>query len=137
VSVFLDTNIVVYLIERAPDIGPAAAAHVEVLLSQGERLVVSDLVRRECRVRPLRLGDAVTLAAYDGYFGSEDVEVVPITPAVCDRAATIRARDRFRPMDALHLAAAIEHGCGRFLTHDSRLGAFPDIAVELLGRASP
>ncbi len=86
----------------------------------------------ECRVRPLRLNDAVTLAAFDGYFASEDVEVVPITPAVCDRAAVIRARHGFRPMDALHLAAAIQHGCQRFLTYDSRLSAFPDITVDLL-----
>ena len=132
VPVFLDTNIVVYLIERTPYFGPAAAARTQSLLSQGERLVVSDLVRMECRVRPLRLEDAVTLAAFDRYFGSEDVEVVPITSAVCDRAAAIRARERFRPMDALHLAAAIERGCERFLTYDLRLSTFPEIAVEVL-----
>ncbi len=44
-SVFLDTNIVVYLIERTPDFWPTVAAHIQSLLSQGERLVVSDLVR--------------------------------------------------------------------------------------------
>ena len=132
VSIFLDTNIVVYLIERAPGFGRAAVARVQSLLSQGERLVVSDLVRMECRVRPLRLDDAVTLSAFDGYFGSEDVDVAPITAAVCDRAAAIRAKYNFRPMDSLHLAAAIEHGCQQFLTHDMRLGSFPEIDVEVL-----
>jgi hypothetical protein len=44
-SVFLDTNIVVYLIERTPDFWPTVAARIQSLLSQGERLVVSDLVR--------------------------------------------------------------------------------------------
>ena len=133
-SVFLDTNIVVYLIERTPGFWPNAVARIQSLLSQGERLVVSDLVRMECRVRPLRLDDPVTLAAFDGYFGSEQVDVVPITAAVCDRAAAIRARDRFRAMDALHLAAAIEHGCQRFLTQDFRLGGYPDITIEVLSR---
>lgn len=34
--------------------------------------------------------------------------------------------------DSLHLAAAVEAGCDRFLTNDQRLAAFPDMTVELL-----
>jgi predicted nucleic acid-binding protein len=86
----------------------------------------------ECRVRPIRLGDAVTLAAFDRYFGSRDVSVVSVTAAVCDRAATVRAQYGYRPMDALHLAAAVEHGCSRFLTHDQRLSSFSGVPVEVL-----
>jgi uncharacterized protein len=130
-SVFLDANIIIYLIERTPDQGLAAAKCIQNLITQGQRLVVSDLVRMECRVRPLRLNDAVTLSAFDGYFSSEDVEVTTITTAVCDRAAAIRAQYKFSPMDSLHLAAAIEHGCQRFLTHDLRLQSFSDISIEV------
>ncbi|MGO8688457.1 MAG: type II toxin-antitoxin system VapC family toxin [Thermoguttaceae bacterium] len=132
VSVFLDTNIVIYLVERTPDLGRVAAQYIQDLIAQGQRLVVSDLVRMECSVRPLRMNDAVTLSAYHGYFGSDDVDVAAITAAVCDRAALIRARHNFRPMDCLHLATAIENGCQRLLTHDVRLRSFPDIAVEVL-----
>jgi uncharacterized protein len=132
VSVFLDTNVVIYLIERTPDLGTVAANAVQDLIAHGERLVVSDLVRMECSVRPLRLNDAITLAAFNGYFDSEDVDVAAITGAVCNRAAIIRAKYNFRPMDSLHLATAIENGCQRFLTHDVRLRGFPDVAVEVL-----
>lgn len=107
-SVFLDTNVVVYLVERTPHLGTAATKRVQDFISQGQRLVVSDLVRMECRVRPLRLNDAITLAAFNGYFDSEDVDVAPIT-------------------------AAVEKGCERFLTHDARLRSFSDISVEVLG----
>jgi predicted nucleic acid-binding protein len=131
-SVFLDTNIVIYLIERTPNLGPVAAKCIQSLIIQGQRLVVSDLVRMECRVRPLRLNDAITLSAFDGYFGSEDVDVATITAAVCDRAAAIRAQYHFPPMDSLHLASAVEHGCQLFLTHDLRLRSFSDIAVDVL-----
>jgi predicted nucleic acid-binding protein len=34
--------------------------------------------------------------------------------------------------DCLHLAAAIEHGCGLFLTHDAQLRLCKDITVEIL-----
>ena len=130
-SVFLDTNIVIYLIERTSDQGLAVAKCIKNLIAQGQRLVVSDLVRMECRVRPLRLNDAITLSAFDGYFSSEDLDITPITASVCDRAAAIRARYNFRPMDSLHLAAAIEHGCQLFLTHDLRLKDFSNITIEV------
>jgi uncharacterized protein len=132
VAVFLDTNIVIYLIERTPHFGAIAATRVQDLIVQGQRLLVSDLVRMECCVRPLRLNDAITLAAFNGYFDSDDVDVAAITAAVCNRAAVIRAKYHFRPMDSLHLATAVENGCTQFLTHDVRLKGFSDMAVEVL-----
>jgi predicted nucleic acid-binding protein len=131
-AIFLDTNVVIYLIEWTPQFGRLAANRIESLLLQGERLVVSDLVRMECRVRPLRMNDATTLAAFDAYFASAEVDVAPVTPSVCDRAAAIRAAHNLRPMDSLHLAAALEHGCQRFLTHDMRLAAFSQINIDVL-----
>ena len=58
--------------------------------------------------------------------------VWPLTAAVCERAARVRATHGFRPLDALHLAAAVEHGCGLFLINDAQLVRFPDIPVEVL-----
>jgi predicted nucleic acid-binding protein len=37
-----------------------------------------------------------------------------------------------KPLDSLHLAAAVEHGYGLFLTNDVQLRRFPDITVEVL-----
>lgn len=130
--VFADSNIVVYLIEQPPDWGPRAAGYIDAVLASGDRIVVSELVRMECRIRPLATGDTATLAAFERFFVSQRVDLVGISRAVCDRAAVIRAQHRIRPLDALHLAAAIENGCTRFVTHDRRLAAFPDVAVDLL-----
>jgi predicted nucleic acid-binding protein len=58
--------------------------------------------------------------------------VVPITAAVCDQAALIRATTRFKPMDSLQLAAAVTHGANRFLTNDTRLNAFTGLTIEVL-----
>ena len=76
--------------------------------------------------------DTETLALYDRFFASDAVQVAEITAVVCTRAAMIRSRYHFRAMDALHLAAAIEHGCQRFLTHDLRLQSCSDISIEVL-----
>jgi predicted nucleic acid-binding protein len=58
--------------------------------------------------------------------------VLAISPAVCDRAALIRAQYGFKPLDSLHLAAAVVHRCTLFLTSDAQMKRFPDIAVEIL-----
>ena len=130
--VFLDANPVIYLIEQPANLGPRVKARVSDLLASGERLAVSDLVRMECQVGPLKAGDAVLLATYSTFFRSPDLDVLRVSPAVCDRAARIRAQYGFKPLDSLHLAAAVEHGCTLFLTNDAQLRRFPDILVDVL-----
>jgi predicted nucleic acid-binding protein len=130
--VFLDTNAVIYLIEQPAALGSKTKARVTALLASAERLAVSDLVRMECQVGPLKANDPVLLAQYITFFQSPDVSVLTVSPAVCDRAARIRAEYGFKPLDSLHLAAAVEHRCAVFLTNDAPLKTFPDILVEIL-----
>lgn len=132
VLVYLDSNIVIYLIEDPPDFGERAVARIAELRAQQDEVVVSDLTRVECRSQPLADGDHATLEDYDEFFNRSAAQVVDLTTAVCDRATEIRAFHRFKTPDALHLAAAIEAGCNRFLTNDHRLSGFSDIPIEVL-----
>lgn len=68
----------------------------------------------------------------EAFLEASDVTRLPMPFAVYERACRIRAICNFKLADALHLAAAIEGGCGLFLTNDYRLGNFNDIAVEIL-----
>src|SRR6185312_13376200 len=122
--VFLDANPVIYLIEQPADLGPKATARVASLLANGERLEVSDLVRMERQVGPLKANDPALLIKYATFFASPDLDVLLVSPAVCDRAARSRAQHGFKPLDSLHLAAAVEHGCTLFLTGDAQLKRF-------------
>lgn len=130
--VFLDTSPVIYLIEQPPLWGPKSTARIKALLVGGERLAVSDLVRMECQVGPLKRNDTLLMAKFAVFFASPDVQVLSISGAVCDRAAIIRAQYGFKPLDALHLATAVENGCSLFLNNDSRLSKFPDIPSHVL-----
>jgi predicted nucleic acid-binding protein len=130
--VFLDASPIIYLLEQPPVWGPKATARITALLAGGELLAVSDLIRMECQVGPLKAGDAVLLAKFQMFFASPDVRVLQITGLVTDRAARIRAQFGFRPLDSLHLAAAVENGCALFLTNDARLTSFTGMAVEVL-----
>lgn len=105
---------------------------MQAIQTAGDRVAISDLTRLECRVKPMRVGNAAALAIFDRFFQHPDLLQAPLTTAVFDRATSIRAHFKFGLADSLHLAAAVESGCDFFLTNDTRLRGFPDIAVEVL-----
>lgn len=130
--VYLDTSPVIYFVEQPPVWGVRATARITSLVASGERLALSDLTRMECRAGPLKANDRARLQDFDDFFALPDVQVFPLTSAVCDRAAQIRATYNFKPLDCLHLAAAVEDGCTLFLTNDTRLRQFSGLTVEVL-----
>lgn len=130
----LDANCVIYLIENNPVWGLKVIARVGTLRLEGHTIAVADLARAECLAKPLQQGNAPILADYSAFFADPDVQMLPMTAAVCERAARLRVASHFRLSlaDCLHLACAIEHGCGLFLTNDTQLTRCTDIAVEVL-----
>jgi predicted nucleic acid-binding protein len=132
VKVYLDTNCIIYLLENNPIWFPKVVARIAALRAAGDALAVGDLARAECLVGPFKSGDAGLEARYRAFFSDPDVAVLGMTVAVCERAARLRAAHPFKLPDALHLATAIEHGCGVFLTNDAKLARCTDIVVEVL-----
>jgi predicted nucleic acid-binding protein len=132
--VCLDADCTIYFVEQNPVWGPKITARLAALRAAGDEIAVSDLARTDCLTKPLAQGDVAVVADYQAFFADPDIRVLPLTAAVCERAARIRAASGFKLKvpDCLHLAAAVEHGCGLFLTHDSLLKQCKDIAVEIL-----
>lgn len=128
---YLDTAIVIYLIER---VAPYVAAIDARLDSPDIQLATSELTRMECRVKPLRDGDTHLLRDYDDFFGCAAISILPLSRQVIDTATLIRAQHGFRTPDSIRLAAAIATNCDVFLTNDRRLRRFEDITVEIIQR---
>ncbi len=119
-GVYLDSCVVIYYVQGALPIRHALG---EDFAAAPRGLRVSDLTRLECRVRPIRNGNADLLARYDEFFSLPEVTHLPITSEVFDLATELRAQHSIRTVDALHLSAAIVHECDEFYTADSRLAA--------------
>ncbi len=130
--IYLDSVIVIYYLDANDQFHQHAEQRLAALRAAGDEIVISDMTRLECRVQPLNQGDAIRLAIFDNFFRLPDVKRVQLTTAVYDRATEIRAKYAFKTPDAIHLAAAVEAGCGAFLTHDVRLARFTGIPVEIL-----
>jgi predicted nucleic acid-binding protein len=130
--VCLDTNIVIYLVEVNAVRTPKATARLVSLRAAGDEVAVCDAARLECLTKPLATGNATDVATYRSFFASPLVRMLPVTPAIWERAALVGATYKLKPLDSVHLATAIEHGCGLFLTGDARLARCADIPVEVL-----
>lgn len=130
--VYLDSNCVIYFVERTPSWWPKVVARIARLRAASDQLVVGDLTQAECLVGPFKSQDTTLEASYRAFFSDPEIAVLPMTSAVCERAARLRATYPFKLPDALHLATAIEHGCGLFLSADARLARCAEIAVEVV-----
>jgi predicted nucleic acid-binding protein len=128
----LDANVVIYLVERNPLWHQRVVARLAAATAGGDELGISDAARLECLVGPLRSADAATVSDYRTFFADPAIHVLAVTAAVWERAAQIRASLNLQPLDSIHLATAVEHGCGLFLTNDAQLARFTDIAVEVV-----
>ena len=127
-----DSMILMYLLDAVGPFNVRAVARMAALRAAGDVAAFSDLTRLECRIKPIRIGATKALADFDAFFLRPDVHFVHITTTVFDRATLIRVAHNFQLGDSLHLAAALEARCDRFLTHDLRLSAFTAVPVEVL-----
>lgn len=130
--IYIDSNLLIYLLDSVGPLQVRAARRLAALSSGGDRPMVSWLVRLECRLGPLKRSDLRTVADFDTFFASPTLEWAAMTEAVYDRAAHISAGSGLKVQDSLHLAAAVEAGCGSFLTNDAALARFTGLPVEVL-----
>jgi uncharacterized protein len=134
-ALYLDTNVVITLVEETPERVAQVTRALDEAVGPSREYVVSGLVRLECLVKPLAAQDASLVDTYRRFFDPAQVHLVPLSEAVCDQAAHIRAQYGYSTPDALHLAAAIEAGCDVFATSDLALRSFPGVRVVLLTQA--
>jgi predicted nucleic acid-binding protein len=115
---YLDSCIVIYLVERHPRYSTAIETRMQTLTSA--KFCCSPLVRLECLVMPYRTNNIVLLGLYETFLNAQTQ--LDLWPAIFDKAARLRATYKsLKTPDAIHLAAAVHNGCAEFWTNDDRL----------------
>jgi predicted nucleic acid-binding protein len=85
-------------------------------------------------MKPLQASDRALADRYRTiFYHTRGIKVLPISLAVADRAAELRAKHNLRTPDALHVASAITSRCDAFLTNDAGIKRVDDIKVLILG----
>ena len=94
-------------------------------------VAVSRLSVLECRVKPLRDGDATLLKTYDDFFAA--IHIVELSAEVVDKATHLRARYGLKPPDALQAASALSvSGEALFVTGDVGFARVPLLQMRLI-----
>lgn len=131
--VFLDSSALIYYFEGAPAYRQAVIAELEKikLTDAAARVAISRLGVMECRVKPLREGEAALLAQYEAFFAQ--VQIVELEASVVTRATDIRATTALKTPDALQAASALSLGSDCiFLTGDAGFARVPGLNVRQL-----
>ncbi len=129
-KVYLDSCIVIYVIEAHPLFGNKVSAELNAL--QAAQICYSPLVRMECLVKPLQAQDQRLQKLYEQFWASQ--QNLSLVDDIFTRAAQIRADfPSVKTPDAIHLATVLHHGCDEFWTNDNRLSKVaPTVAKNIL-----
>lgn len=130
---FLDACALIYRFEGAPAFRLATTTLIAQLAAMQPLavLAVSRLSVLECRVKPLRDGDAALLKRYDDFFGA--VPIVELSPVVVGLATELRVRHGLKTPDALQAACALSlPGTVVFVTADAGFAKVSTLDVRLI-----
>lgn len=134
VTAFFDASALIYLIEGREPFASSVRATLQALHARHPQagVAVSRLTWLECRVRPMKTGEAAVLSQYDTFFSRADLLWVELTRDVVELATTIRAHHGLRTPDALQAACCLQLGDDHLmLTGDAAFGRVQRLNVAV------
>ena len=131
--VYLDANSFIYSIERIDPYRTILDTLWQAVSLGQFTVVTSELTLLEVLVKPLMVGDATTAEIFRMVLrSSPDVQMLPITQAVLEKAATLRATINLKTPDAIHAATAVLNNSVLLVTNDSAFRRISNLTVAVL-----
>jgi predicted nucleic acid-binding protein len=128
--VYFDTNCFVYVVEGVERYRPVLEPLMNAVAAGDITGVTGEITIAEVLVRPLREQLAQQVLLYKQMLvDRQPFMLVPITQAIWESAASLRARLPVRLPDAVHLAAARQSGCRLFVTNDAVIRSQPELEI--------
>ena len=132
-TIYLDANCFIYSVERIDPYREILDALWQAVSAGKFTVATSELTLLEVLIKPLKVGDASTAAAFRIILRrSPEVSMLPITQSILEEAAKLRATMSFKTPDAIHAATALSQGCVLFVTNDGAFRRLSDLKVTVL-----
>jgi predicted nucleic acid-binding protein len=133
----LDMASLIYFMEEHPVWLPVVRPFFEAL-DQGQfQAVTSTVTLTEVLVYPLRQSQFALAEQYrEILLGARNLATVPVTVAIAEQAAALRAQYRLRTPDAIQIATAMRGNATSFLTNDRKLSAPETLRIITLDTPS-
>ena len=121
-KVYFDTNIFIYMLE---DLEPMKE-YTERLLSRIEEqnsvIFTSELTIAECLVKPKECGNLELERIYlDQLTQNKNISLQSIDRKILIEASRIRAEEKLKLPDSIHMATALHCNCNHFITNDKKI----------------
>ena len=127
--VYLDANILIRMIESAPQDLAAIRSALAPYVERGAVFITSELSLTEVLVHPIRQNDSARIERYQRLL-TDFVETKPVSREVLLTEARLRARKpALRTPDAIHMATAMLAQAAVFLTGDQGIKSTPGCVV--------
>ena len=131
--VALDSMVFIYHLAADDRYGPLVSPLFQMWEGGRGSAVASTIAILEILVGPLKAGGdkeaAETVRALSVF---PNLEILPVTMEIAERAAEIRARHGLRAPDSVHVATALVSRADLFLTNDRPLERVREIEVLIL-----
>lgn len=129
----IDTNVFIYFLEDHPRYGAWCASLFDLIERGHNSAVTSTVTLLELLVQPYRdQKEELAQKIFALTSTYPQIQWVPVTLNVADRAAELRARYRLSTPDAIQLATAIGHKAMRFYGNDRALRRVKEIECVLV-----
>jgi predicted nucleic acid-binding protein len=127
-SLYLDSNILIYLIEGNAEVGQLVLAAFHEIEVHKIVLYTSEITITECLHGAYRAGLEELAQHYLDLMATEQfITLLPVNFEVCVEAARLAASHRLKTVDAIHLATATLAGCQALLSNDGGFRSTKDI----------
>jgi predicted nucleic acid-binding protein len=132
-SLYLDSNILIYLVEGNVELGDLVLAAFREIETNNITLYTSEITVTECLNGAYRAGLEELAQKYLELLSSEEfIILLPVDSDVCIEASRIGAEHRLKTVDSIHLASATLAGCQALLTNDSGFKSSKTVQTILL-----
>jgi predicted nucleic acid-binding protein len=133
----LDTSPFIYHLDAHPHYGPVAG-ELFVWIERRGRAVTSTITMTELLVYPYRKNDIDSVNSIYALTSTyPNLSWVPVTLALADNAARMRAKYGLRTPDALHVATAIAGSATGFIGNDRAFQRVTELEILLLDTVAP
>lgn len=131
-KIYADTSVFIYTLESHPEYWLL----LQPLWLQFERKLVdiytSELTLLEVLVNPIKQKDELLINDYQNLLLDTNIQLIPINQSILKEAANIRAKNKIKTPDAIHVATALNFNCDVFLTNDLGLKNIPNLSTIVL-----
>jgi len=134
-SVFVDTNILIYSFDRLDKRKHEAAVDLLTEIVEKNEIIVSAQVINEFIVVMIsKVTHPLSLEKVESYINKfrQVFNVCPIEMADCIKALSILKRYRFNYWDSLIVAAALKSGCSTLYTEDMQDGQIIEKKLKII-----